>query len=168
MRSFFIIFLPDIIQQLVKLRMKPASKRQRTMTEGIIELLQVARVIWKREKDVVRSTQQEDREFRSMFGVGAITAITAYNMLIVNRLMPSGGLMMHFLWAMIFLKGYAKEGTICKLAGVDDPKTLRKWRWPFITALAYLESSVVRTSSKCLLLSWLHLFLICFAIVDSV
>ena len=74
------------------------------MTEGIIELLKVARVIWKREKDVVRSTQQEDREFRSMFGVGAITAITAYNMLIVNRLMPSGGLMMHFLWAMIFFE----------------------------------------------------------------
>ena len=56
MKTFFIIILPDIIQQLVKLRMKPASKRQRTMTEGIIELLKVARVIWKREKDVVRST----------------------------------------------------------------------------------------------------------------
>ena len=82
--------------------MKPKSKRQKTMTEGIIELLKVAREIWKRDKEVARSTQQEDREFRSMFGVGAITAITAYNMLIVNSHMPSGGLMMHFLWALIF------------------------------------------------------------------
>ena len=96
--------------------MKSKSNRQKTVTEGSIDLLKVARVIWKREKEVVRSTQTEDRSFRSMFGVGAITAITAYNMLIVNGLMPSGGLMMHFLWAMIFLKGYATEGTICKLA----------------------------------------------------
>ena len=42
--------------------------------------------------------------------------------------MPSGELIMHFLWAMIFLKGYTMEREICKLAGVDDPKTLRKWR----------------------------------------
>ena len=74
------------------------------MTEGIIELLKVARVIWKREKGVVRSTQTEDRYFRSIFGVGAITAITAYNVLIINSLMPSGGLMVYFLWAMIFFE----------------------------------------------------------------
>ena len=104
--------------------MKLASKRQRIMTEGIIEFLKVARVIWKREKEVVWSTQIEDREFRSMFGVGAITAITAYNLLIINSLMSSGGLMMHFLWEMILLKGYATEGTMCKLAEVDDLKTL--------------------------------------------
>ena len=134
-------------------KMKSKSKRQKTMTEGIIQLLKVAREIWKRDKEVARSTQQEDREFRSMFGVGAITAITAYNMLIVNSLMPSGGLMMHFLWALIFLKGYGTEGTMCKLAGVDDPKTLRKWRMPFISALSYLESTVVSTSCNHLLLS---------------
>ena len=51
-------------------------------------------------------------------------------MLIVNSLVSSGGLMMHFLLALIFLKGYATEGTIYKLARVDDPKTIRKWRWP--------------------------------------
>ena len=111
------------------------------MTDGIIELLKVARDIWKRERDVMWSTQQEDRDFRSMFGAEAITAITAYNMLIIKRFM-------HFLWALIFLKGYGTEGTICKLAGVDDPQTLRRWRWKFISALSYLESSVVRTSSK--------------------
>ena len=83
-----------------------------------------------------------------MFEVGAITVITAYNMLIVNSLMPSGGSMMHFLWALIFLKGYGTEGTIRKLTGVDDPKALRKWRMLFINALSYLESTVVRTSSK--------------------
>ena len=49
--------------------------------------------------------------------------ITAYNLTIINILIPSERLMMHFLWALIFLKGYATEGTICKLTGVDDPKT---------------------------------------------
>ena len=67
------------------------------MTDGIIELLKLARDIWKRERDVVRSTQTEDREFRSVFGVGAITVITTYNSLIIKRFMPSGGIMMHFL-----------------------------------------------------------------------
>ena len=110
------------------------------MTEGILELLKVARELWKRDRVVIRSTQQEDQEFRSMFGIGAITTITSYNLIIVNSLMPSGGLMIHFLWAFFSLKGYATGGIICKLAGVDDPKTLRKLRWPFISALLYLES----------------------------
>ena len=70
-----------------------------------------------------------------------------FNLLIVNSIMPSGGLMMHFL-GVDFLKGYATEGTIYKLAEVDDSKTFRKWRWPFISALSYLESVVVSNSSK--------------------
>ena len=70
-----------------------------------------------------------------MFGVGAIAVITVYNLLIVNSLMPSGGFMMYFLWALICLKGYATEETIYKLAEVDDPKTLRKWIWSFINIL---------------------------------
>ena len=72
------------------------------MTEGIIELLKVTRKIWKKDMEVIWSTQQGDCEFRSMFGIGAITLITAYNMLIVNSLMLSGGLIMHFLWALFF------------------------------------------------------------------
>ena len=105
--------------------MKPKPKRQKTMMERIIELLNVARKILKRDMEVIRSTQKEDREFWSMFGVGAITTMTAYNILIVNSHMPSGGLMLSFLWALVFLKEYATTGTICKLAEVDDPKTLR-------------------------------------------
>ena len=83
-----------------------------------------------------------------MFGVGVITAITAYNLLIKKSRIPSGGSMMHFLWVMMCLKGYATEGTIYKLAGVDNLKTLCKWRWPFIRALLYLESEMVRPSRK--------------------
>ena len=84
--------------------MKLKSKYHKTMTEEIIELLKVGRKIWKRDKEVVRSTQQEDCEFRSMFGVGIVTAITAYNMLIVKSPMPSGGLMMNFLWVLILFE----------------------------------------------------------------
>ena len=131
---------PILFSSYLMKKMKSKSKRQKTMMEGIIQLLKVARKIWKRDKEVVRSTQQEDREFRSMFGIGAITTITSYNLIIVNSLMPSGGLMMHFLWAFFSLKGYATGGIICKFAGVDDPKTLRRLRWPFISALLFLES----------------------------
>ena len=61
------------------------------MTEGIIEILKVAPVIWKRNREDIRSTQTEDREFREMFRVEAITAITAFNLLILISLFPSGG-----------------------------------------------------------------------------
>ena len=74
--------LLDIIQQLVNQKIKPKSKHQKTMTDEILEILKVAREIWKRDREVIRSTQTEDREFRSMFWVGAIMAITAYNLLI--------------------------------------------------------------------------------------
>ena len=84
--------------------MKLKSKYHKTMTEEIIELLKVGRKRWKRDKEVVRSTQQEDCEFLSMFGVGVVTAITTYNMLIVKSPMPSVGLMMNFLWALILFE----------------------------------------------------------------
>ena len=87
MKTFFINFsFPDIIQQLAKQKMKSRSECHKTMTEGIIELLKVGRKILKRDKEVVRSTQQKDCEFWSIFEVGAITAITVYNMLIVKVL----------------------------------------------------------------------------------
>ena len=83
-----------------------------------------------------------------MLRVGAITVIATFNLMILKNRMPSGGLMIYFLWVVIFLKEYATEGTICKLAGVDDPKTLRKWIWPFICALSYFESEMARASRK--------------------
>ena len=48
----------------------------------------------------------------------------------------------------MFLKVYAKEGTMCALAGGIDPKTFRYWAWKFITAIANIEPAVVSISIK--------------------
>ena len=56
--------------------MASKSKRQRTNKSDLPALLQKARVIRGRDRGVQRSLQTEDREFREVFGVGAITAMT--------------------------------------------------------------------------------------------
>ena len=61
--------------------MASKSKRQRTNDRtnksDLPALLREGRVVWGRDRGVQRSLQTEDREFREVFGVGAITAMTA-------------------------------------------------------------------------------------------
>jgi hypothetical protein len=53
----------------------------------------------------------------------------------------------HLLWALFFMKCYPTEELACITAGgprrAVDQKTLRKHIWPFIIAIADLESHVV-------------------------
>ena len=95
-------------------------------------------------KKIARSTQIEDREFREMFGCGVGVAVSSWEKLVEKNLVPDKGSSRHLLWTLMFLKVYGKECTMCKLAGVKDPKTFRYWVWLFIPAIAELESSVVR------------------------
>ena len=44
----------------------------------------------------------------------------------------------------MFLKVYAKEGTLASLAGGVSEKTYRKWVWLFLPKIAKLEASMVR------------------------
>ena len=143
-----------------KIVMTSKVKRQRTVAkdDDILALIQDARVIWGREKDVERSLQTEDREFREIFGVGAITAMAAWNLLKLHNIKPDGGLVAHLLWAMMFLKCYAKEVAMIKMAGVKYGKTFRRWVWPFVFALSELESQVVSN----LRIYCYRLFLMCF------
>ena len=53
----------------------------------------------------------------------------------------------HLLWALMFLKMYAKEATTSRLAGGVDEKTYRKWVWLFVSAIADLEGDVVSTGT---------------------
>ena len=85
----------------------------------------------------------EDRKFRSFFGCGVEVARLAWNMLRAKSLVPPGGLVVHYLWSLMFMKLYSSETALCAHAGGIDPKTFRKWVWPFIRALSELEYSVV-------------------------
>lgn len=51
------------------------------------------------------------------------------------------------LWALMFLKTYAKESVLSGMAGSVDEKTFRKWVWLFVCAIASLESNVVSTTA---------------------
>ena len=124
--------------------MSPEAKRQRKICATFHLFLEHAREIWGRDKAIARSTQIEDREFREMFGCGVGVAVSCWEKLVEKNLVPDKGSSRHLLWALMFLKVYGKECTMCKLAGVKDPKTFRYQVWIFNPAIAELESSVVR------------------------
>ena len=52
------------------------------------------------------------------------------------------------------LKAYPKQAAVCSTvggsAGAIDPKTLRKYMWPFIRAVANFEPAVVRNNGSVL------------------
>ena len=56
-----------------------------------------------------------------------------------------------------FLKAYPRQATVCSTVGGStgaiDPKTLRKYMWPFIRAIADLEPALVSIN----IFSFLHL-----------
>lgn len=92
---------------------------------------------------------EEERRFREMFGVGAQVALVSWHMLLKLGLLPEGGTLTHFLWTLCFLKVYPKQGPLCVLCGNADHKTITKWVWQFIGALAELEFHVVSASCCC-------------------
>ena len=108
----------------------------------------------------------EDRKFRSFFGEGVTIILLAWNMMQAQELIPHGGLVIHYLWALMFMKIYSSETALCAHAGGVDPKTFRKWIWPFILALAELEYTVVS------LLFWCISFQLsqtsCYVLKDSI
>ena len=66
---------------------------------------------------------EEDRRFREMFGVGPLVALTAWSMLTTLGLLPDNGTLTHYLWALCFLKVYAKQGPMCWSYRIQDSCT---------------------------------------------
>lgn len=89
----------------------------------------------------------EDARFCAFYGAPAIAVLDAWNKLTLHALVPKGGWFFHLLWALMFMKLYSTEPDMCANAGGScgaiDPKTFRKWVWPFIDALAELQYKVV-------------------------
>ena len=97
----------------------------------------------------------EDRRFRSFFGCPAEVFICVWEMIVQHQLIPPGGHFTHLFWAFLFMKLYPKnEIEFCGLLGGIDPKTMRKWVWPFIRAVAELHFVVVSKMSLLVELSF--------------
>jgi hypothetical protein len=110
-------------------------------------VLEVGRAIMKRETN--RSVATEERRFREFFGCSPTVAANAWNMIELKGeewtgiQQHFGREVKHMLWALMFLKTYAKESTLSTLAGGVDEKTLRKWSQIYVEALAMLEPYLV-------------------------
>ena len=99
--------------------------------------------MWNRDECKSRSIMTEDQDFREFFGYNILVAFDLWEMLVDDRLVPGEVCIENFLWSLMFLKVYAKESTMCSLAGGINPKTFSSWVSKFVLAMANLESSVV-------------------------
>ena len=119
------------------------GKKQRMGDPDLGYLLDKAREMMNRENRQA-GTATEDRRFRELFGCGPIVALMLWNLIMTETMVP-GSTVVHMLWALMFLKTYAKETTLCSLAGGVDEKTFRDWSWPLVSAIADLEPLIVST-----------------------
>jgi hypothetical protein len=92
---------------------------------------------------LIGSIGTEDRHFREFFRAGPFVVADMWTLMVI----PPDGEIKHLLWTLHFLKAYPKQATVCSMVGgstgVIDPKTFRKYMWPFIYAVSDLEPVVV-------------------------
>ncbi len=93
------------------------------------------------------SDATEDRAFREFFGTTANVVSKIWGNLSQRGTVPIEGTAKHILWSLYFMRAYPKQGVTCAVvggsAGAIDPKTLRKFIWPVIEAVAELAPDVV-------------------------
>ena len=124
-----------------------SSKRARESPPSPADFYLIGKDIQNRFGQSIGSNKSEDRRFRSYFGCGVEVAVEVWNALVNFAILPDEGQILHLLWALYFMKCYPTEETACAAAGghtgAIDPKTHRKYIWPFIEAIANLEPYVV-------------------------
>ncbi len=82
----------------------------------------------------------EDLRHWGFFGVSAEVAVKAWNQMEELVLLPPSSQFQHYLWALAFMHTHPpNDTTFSRLLGEKDPKTIRKYIWPYIASLAELE-----------------------------
>lgn len=76
------------------------------------------------------------RRFKSFFGVSSLVCSISWKML--ESTLPLEATPNHLLWSLCFLKQYTSEHTRHVLFQADE-KTIRKWTWIFVDALANMN-----------------------------
>ena len=86
------------------------------------------------------SSLMEQRTFREFFGTTAVIVSKLWSFLSQRDMIPEEGTTNHIMWVLFFMRAYPKEGVTCATIGGSgsavDPKTLQKYIWPFIHAIA--------------------------------
>ncbi len=95
----------------------------------------------------IGSDTMEDMAFHEFFGTTATVVSKIWGKLSQRGTVPIEGMAKHLLWSLYFMRAYPKQSVTCTvvggLTGAIDPKTLQKFIWPFIEAIAELTSDVV-------------------------
>ena len=115
------------------------------------DIMAIARQMQGKDPTKELSIATEDRDFRDIFGVGPMVALVSWKLLEEYDLTPEKGTIRHFMWSLLFLKGNATEARNKINCGGADKKTMRKWIWQFVSAIADLEPYLVRRSAHSLL-----------------
>ena len=121
------------------------------------------RIFFRSEKNIqnkagrpIGSIGTEDRHFREFLGAGPFVVADVWTLMADHDLIPPDGEIKHLLWTLHFLKAYPKQATICSMVGGStgaiDPKTFRKYMWPFIHAVSDLEHVVVSMKNFCFII----------------
>jgi len=99
----------------------------------------------------IGSAGTEDRHFRGFFGASPFVVAKLWLLMAHLDLIPTEGNIKHLLWTLHFLKVYPRQANVCSTVGGStgaiDPKTLRKYMWPFIRAITDLEPALVSINS---------------------
>ena len=89
------------------------------------------------------STITADHQFRVIFSCSIVVAIMQLQKIVPHSMINWDAHVSHMLWALMFLKTYAKETALSGMARGADGKTFQKWIWFFVCTIAALESDVV-------------------------
>ena len=101
-----------------------------------------------------RVDSEKLKEYVSMFGVSPPVVAEVW-----DRINPVANVHQqsehkHLLWAMLFLKKFHDELSLCKIAGAKDPKWYRKWCCLFVDTIAALDGQVIRWNNR--FVNWNH------------
>lgn len=138
------------------MEMETTAKRQR-LDQDVLDMMRYGAIIQNvkglgdHEPDT--SSLTEIAKFKEWFGCSPRVACYLWEMLedckqLYDKDHPTAHITRaHLLWALFYMKQYPTEGVCCAAvggrSGAIDPKTLRKYVWFIIDAIADLEEVVV-------------------------
>ena len=85
-----------------------------------VSLIEIDRVWWNKGKYKQKCAATENHDFSEFFGCSLCVAGTTYDMLVREDLLPENGQHHHLLWALLLMKVYGKEKTLCTIVGGVD------------------------------------------------
>ena len=86
----------------------------------------------------------EDLRFRDFFGVLTEVAVEAWEIMGEQKCLPSDPLFLCYLWALAFMQTYpASDEALSRVLGGSDPKTIHKYKWPYIDYIFELDEVLV-------------------------